>query len=246
MGTRSGALTMAVAVTWLGCWRPVTDGGAVEAGVPDAGPPRPTWTSCEGVEASVHAPWWCCDGGTGCPVQFTCGESCAPCAAATPCAPGWSCEWIRAPYCEGECRRRLSACPPDLAMKHLTLDAVHSWVWQLAWTHDLDLDRHLLSCSVRDEATGRVTSLGTGDAGQVDWAALRTASCLRDSDLLAVNCRTHGAGVHVRPDADGGFWFSLTGAIAPPPAFERAAVEALRGCAAVFRAWDGGVYPYTF
>lgn len=259
--SRSGILIVIASLVVAACLRPVTEAPPVEA--PDAGgdagidagldagfdpwPSPPVRTSCEGVVLAVSDAGPClCDGGTVACLTRTCFEAvCQPCGAEHACPPDYTCEDLRPPSCEGTCRRRFAPCEPDLSLEHLSITLGGGWD-SFEWMHDVDLTQRWVSCSVRNAwRGGPAVALGAGDAGALNWSGLRLASCLREEDFGVTSCRTDVGGVLVR-SADGGFWFDTGGSTHPAPEFEAAVIDVARACAPLFRAWDGGTYPWRF
>jgi hypothetical protein len=103
-----------------------------------------------------------------------------------------------------------------------------------------------VSCSVIAEWLDAGVQIGTaeGDAGV--WPGLFVAGCVSSVKLASLSCLSNQAEVVVHFAGDAGFEFGTGTAYRPPALFESSAAQVFGLCAAQFRAWDGGTYPYLY
>lgn len=229
------------------------DGGDLEdGGAYDSGQPRPQFQSCDGVMVALPArpPDCGCDPRQDCHLG-SCTWQCAPCSSLSPCPPGWICDLVSVPYCEGVCRTHSDDCQV-VPNGSVTLDLV----WRLCggnkggctFRHDVTSDAGVttVSCSIVAEWLDSGVQIGTaqGDAGL--WTGLFVAGCVSSVRLASRSCLSNQAEVVVKFSEDAGFEYGTGTAFRPPAVFESAAAKIFGLCAAQFRSWDGGTYPYTY
>lgn len=221
-----------------------------DAGPWDAGQIRPEFSACDGVQIDVpQVPNQCgCDAGV--PCWFgQCTFECAECSTLSPCPTGWTCDFIRPPYCSGTCRRELGQCA-EPASGSVHVDAMD---WNCS-TEGVCRFRHevtpldggvVLRClAISPSSAATLMAELSIDAG--DWSALFLARCVSSEELLSNDCWSHGLEVEVTFEDGGRFAYVNNGAVKPPAVFEATSLRLFSECAGPFKAWDGGTYSLPF
>lgn len=233
----------------------LADAGIVDAGMGDAGPrdagrTRPEFLACDGVQIDVpQVPNQCgCDAGVPC-FFGQCTFECAECSTLSPCPAGWTCDFIRPPYCSGTCRRAVEDCT-EPASGTVQVDAMD---WNCS-SEGVCRFRHevipqdggvVLRCfAIAPSMASTLMAELPIDAG--NWSALFLAKCISTQDLASNECWSHGLEVAVTFQDGGQFAYLNNGAVKPPAPFEAASLSLFSECAAPFKAWDGGTYSLPF
>lgn len=226
------------------------DAGSADSGAYDAGLPRPTFESCDGVSVAVPPPPAdCgCDGG---PCFFgECTLECSECSTLSPCPSGWSCDYIRPPYCSGICRRLPRECP------ELTAAAVEVTLYDpnCGWNGACRF-RHLVQ-AISDGGTGLLCIVTPPDSSTISLGAvslatellsnLSTGTCFSPNEFVSNGCFTHGLDFEVTYEDAGHFSYSSNGAAKLPQPLEAAAYSIFESCRPLFQTWDGGSYSLQY